>query len=176
MMDMNTTEITGAILDYDLIERNTWSDDGSKVLKRLLLFEKETKGGIPGYLHRRAPATISQVHTASLAASPATSPADILPHSWPCWIWKDASTNGLWADRVIYHDPCLRLIWDSWLSSTSLQCYPSYFCCQNTVEKWILVVRFAVTTFPISISYFQCTALGYSHVRISNSFLQKTNL
>ena len=39
--------------------------------------ERNKGGGIPGCLCRKAPATISQVHAASLAATPATLPADV---------------------------------------------------------------------------------------------------
>ena len=54
-----------------------------RVLKRLLLIARETKGGgIPGCLCRKAPATISQVHAASLATTtPATLPAKVLPRT-----------------------------------------------------------------------------------------------
>jgi len=58
------------------------------------------RGVIPCYIYRKAPATISQVHAASLAASPATLLADVLPHSRPCWIWKDAPTHYAQTPRV----------------------------------------------------------------------------
>jgi len=47
------------------------------LLKRPI--EKEITGGVPGYLYRKAPAKFSQDHAASLAPSPATFLADVLP-------------------------------------------------------------------------------------------------
>jgi len=62
-------------------------------LKRLRLIEKETKGGVTSYLYRKAPATISQVHEASLAALPARHFTSWrAPHSRPWWIWKEVSS------------------------------------------------------------------------------------
>jgi len=52
---------------------------------------ERNKGGVPGYLYRKASANISQVHATTLVASP-TLPADVLPLGQPYWIWKDSPT------------------------------------------------------------------------------------
>jgi len=87
-----------------------------ELLKRLLLIQRETKGGVPGYLYRKTPATISQVLAASLAASPATLPADVLPHSRLRWIWRDAPRM---CDLPVMNTRVLGDLWRIW---------PRYLC------------------------------------------------
>jgi len=54
--------------------------------------EKETEGVRPRLSIQEAPASISQVRAAPLAPT-ATLPVDVLPHSRPYRIWKNAPTQ-----------------------------------------------------------------------------------